>query len=88
MKKQKLLSTKELARKALTNRPRAKPAKGYVHLATIKPGELFETEFGTRGILLECDVNAKVLIDMNKTTISAYTEVKVIRAEQLRKLNK
>jgi hypothetical protein len=51
-----------------------------VYLATIKPGELFETEFGTRGILLECDVNAKVLIDMNKTTISAYTAVKIIRA--------
>ena len=62
------------------DRPRAKPPKGYVYLATIKPGELFETEFGTRGILLECDVNAKVLIDMNKTTISKYTEVKVIRA--------
>ena len=57
-----------------------KPAKGYVYLATINPGQLFETEFGLRGILLECDVNAKVLIDMNKTTISANTEVKIIRA--------
>ena len=57
-----------------------KPAKGYVYLAKIKPGQLFETEFGIRGILLECDVNAKVLIDMNKTTISANTEVKIIRA--------
>jgi hypothetical protein len=51
-----------------------------VYLAKIKPGELFETEFGLRGILLECDVNAKVLIDMNETTISANTEVKIIRA--------
>jgi len=51
-----------------------------VYLAKIKPGELFETQDGTRGILLECDVNAKVLIDMVKTTISANTEVKVIRA--------
>ncbi len=51
-----------------------------MYLAKIKPGELFETQDGTRGILLECDVNAKVLIDMVKTTISANTEVKVIRA--------
>ena len=62
------------------DRPRASPQKGYVYLATIEPGELFETEFGLRGILIECDVNAKVLIDMNQTTISAYTEVKIIRA--------
>ena len=62
------------------DRPRANPPKGYVYLATIEPGELFETEFGLRGILIECDVNAKVLIDMNKTTISAYTVVKIIRA--------
>ena len=46
----------------------------------IEPGELFETEFGLRGILLECNVNAKVLIDMVKTTISASTQVKIIRA--------
>ena len=62
------------------DRPRDKPPKGYVYLATIEPGELFETEFGLRGILLKCDVNAKVLIDMNQTTISAYTAVKIIRA--------
>ena len=64
----------------MKNKPEWKPAKGYVYLAKIKPGQLFETEFGLRGILLECDVNAKVLIDMNKTTISANTEVKIIRA--------
>ena len=62
------------------DRPRANPPKGYVYLVTIEPGQLFETEFGLRGILIECDVNAKVLIDMNQTTISAYTEVKIIRA--------
>ena len=51
-----------------------------MYLATIEPGQIFETEYGLRGILLECNVNAKVLIDMNQTTISAYTEVKIIRA--------
>jgi len=51
-----------------------------VYLAKIKPGELFKTEFGIRGILLECDVNAKVLINMEKITISSNTEVKIIRA--------
>ena len=71
---------KKLAKEALKNKPKGKPAKGYVYLAKIKPGELFETEFGIRGILLKCDVNAKVLIDMNETTISANTEVKIIRA--------
>ena len=71
---------KKLAKAALKNKPKWKPAKGYVYLAKIKPGELFETQDGTRGILLECNVNAKVLIDMVKTTISANTEVKIIRA--------
>ena len=80
MKNIKQSQIKKLAKAALKNKMKWKPAKGYVYLATIKPGQLFETEFGLRGILLECDVNAKVLIDMNKTTISANTEVKIIRA--------
>ena len=80
MKNIKQSQIKKLAKEALKNKPKWKPAKGYVYLAKIKPGELFETEFGIRGILLECDVNAKVLIDMNETTISANTEVKIIRA--------
>ena len=80
MKNIKQSQIKKLAKKALKNKPKWKPAKGYVYLAKIKPGQLFETEFGIKGILLECDVNAKVLIDMNETTISANTEVKIIRA--------
>ena len=77
---EKQISTKKLAKKALKNKPKWKTSKGYVYLSSVNPGQLFETEFGLKGILLECDVNAKVLIDMVKTTISSNTEVKIIRA--------
>ena len=58
-----------------------------MYLAKIEPGELFETSDGTRGILLECNVNASVVITkhptndnyyLGKKLISANTEVKII----------
>ena len=51
-----------------------------MYLATINEGELFETEFNKRGVLIEKRVNAKVVwVDnMEKTSISMNTEVKQI----------
>ena len=59
----KQLTTKELVRKALRNKPKWKPAKGYVHLAKIKKGGTFLTEFGTSGIHLETSpTSSKVIV--------------------------
>ena len=79
-KKGKQLSTKKLLKAALTKKPKWKPSKGYVYLATINEGELFETEFNKRGVLIEKSVNAKVVWtdNMEKTSISMNTEVKVV----------
>ena len=67
MKKQrqtrkKNISTKLLAKRALKNKPTWKPAKWYKYLKDLKLGSVFVTESGTRGVLIGCDVNAKVII--------------------------
>lgn len=87
--KNKLKKIKKMSEKALKDKPEWKPAKGYKYIRDIEVGNLFETEFGMRGILLECETNAKVLIthvvehrednlsmSMGKMIISATTEVK------------
>ena len=66
---------------------KAKPAHGYKWLKDIPVGSMFETASGTRGILLDCEVNARVIITqtnvkenpesyMGKKIISSTTEVK------------
>jgi hypothetical protein len=71
---------KKLAEKALKDKPIWEPAKGHVFLKELKPGTMFKTD-SLKGILLECNTNAKVVImesssDMlGKTIIGAETEV-------------
>ena len=78
------LATKRLVAKALKDKPKWKPAKGYKYLEDLKEGSLFVTENGTRGVLIECSTNARVIItechsdDLGKKIIAAKTEVKEI----------
>tara|TARA_R100000734_G_C3315926_1_gene108154 strand:+ start:1077 stop:1328 length:252 start_codon:yes stop_codon:yes gene_type:complete len=76
-----------LVKRALKNGFKAKPAHGYKWLKDIPVGSMFETASGTRGILLDCEVNARVIITqtnvkdnpesyMGKRIISDQTEVK------------
>ena len=71
---------KNLAAKALKDKPEWKPTKGYKYLEELEPGTMFSTG-SMNGILLECYTNAKVVIlesdsmSLGKTIISAKTEV-------------
>ena len=72
---------KNLAAKALKDKPIWKPSKGKVYLKSLNPGDFFTTH-SIVGVLLECDTNAKVVITdsesgqmSGKTIISADTEV-------------
>tara|TARA_A100001201_G_scaffold30860_1_gene33393 strand:- start:137 stop:388 length:252 start_codon:yes stop_codon:yes gene_type:complete len=76
-----------LVKRALKDGFKAKPANGYKWLKDIPVGSMFETASGTRGILLDCEVNARVIITqtnvkdnpesyMGKRIISDRTEVK------------
>ncbi len=71
---------KKLAEKALKDKPTCKPAKGHVYLKELKPGTAFKAG-SLKGILLECNTNAKVIITESKTDmigkiiIGAETEV-------------
>jgi hypothetical protein len=76
---------KKLVTKALKDKPKWKPAKGYKYLKDLKAGSLFVTGSGTRGVLIECDTNARVLItkcnnndELGRKIIAAKTEVKEI----------
>lgn len=81
----------KLTEKALKNKPELKPAKGFKYLKDLPIGSLFETYFGTRGILLSCETNARVLItnvlkrydelesSKGKAIIGSETEVKEIK---------
>ena len=86
--RKKNISTKLLAKRALKNGPKWKPAKGYKYLQDLDIGSVFETAGGMKGILIECEMNAKVIIIdvdvpdadkdyyLGKHTIGAQTEVK------------
>lgn len=93
-KKQKQKSTKELVRRALRNKPKWKPRKGYVYLATIKPEGMFRLSNGTEGIHLESSgSSSKVIVVscphanseedkryyLGMQKWSTYTEVKRIK---------
>ena len=78
-----------LAKRALKNGWKHKPAKGYKFLKDLPIGSMFKTSSGTKGILLDCQVNARVIITetnvkdspesyMGKRIISDTTEVKEI----------
>ena len=79
------LAIKRLVAKALKDKPKWKSAKGYKYLKDLKEGSLFVTQNGTRGVLLECEINARVIItkcndinELGKKIIAAETEVKEI----------
>ena len=57
-----------LVKRALKDGFKTKPAPGYKYLKDIPVGSLFETGSGERGILLDSEINAKVVI--------THTEVK------------
>tara|TARA_R110002051_G_scaffold141044_2_gene214078 strand:+ start:1117 stop:1371 length:255 start_codon:yes stop_codon:yes gene_type:complete len=71
---------KKLAEKALKDKPTWKPAKGHKYLKELDAGALFKTN-SMKGILLECNTNAKVIIlesnssTLGQTIIGAETEV-------------
>ena len=81
---------KRLVKKALNNGPKSNPVKGYKYLKDLKLGSLFETQSGVRGVLISCDINAKVIVTdvkcdeesrgyyLGKQTFAAQTEVKEI----------
>ena len=76
-----------LAKKALRNNFKTKPAPGWMYLKDLPIGKMFETPGGTRGVLIESEINAKVIIlsvdvpsedrsyYLGKQTISTETEV-------------
>ena len=79
-----------LVKRALKDGFKTKPAPGYKYLKDIPVGSLFETGSGERGILLDSDINARVVITetavkdypeyyLGKKIISNETEVKEIK---------
>ena len=88
-------ATRKLVAKALKDKPKHKPVKGYKYLENCKPGTIWTTQGGIKGVLVNCHTNANVIIfevppyvnteDANyylgKNVIAAKTEVKVIREE-------
>ena len=81
---------KRLVKKALKDKPKWKPAKGYIYLKDLKLGSLFETQSGTRGVLIDNDMSSKVIVTnvncaeedkeyyLGKHIFAACTEVKEI----------
>lgn len=80
-----------LVNKALKDKPKVLPAEGYKYLKDIEIGSLFETPSGTRGVLINAEINANVVITdvpsissedknyyLGKHIISSYTEVKEV----------
>ena len=84
------MKTSTLVKRALKDGWKSKPAKGYKYLKDLSVGALFETSSGTRGILLDSDINARVIITetrikdsqeyyLGKKIIANDTEVKEIK---------
>ena len=81
---------KRLVKKALKDKPKWKPAKGYIYLKNLKLGSLFETQSGTRGVLIDNDTSFIVIVTnvncanedkeyyLGKHIFAACTEVKEI----------
>ena len=94
MAQRKPLTTRRIATlvsKALKNKFKVKPAKGYKYLKDLEVGSLFETSSGMRGVLINAEINANVVITnvpnisnedknyyLGKQIISSHTEVKEV----------
>ena len=85
------MKNKRLLNKALKNSFKIKPSKGYKFLENLSPGAVFITSTKMKGVLLECETNAKVIIMevpntspedrsyyLGKQIIGAKTEVKEV----------
>ena len=64
------MKTSTLVKRALKNGFKSKPPKGYKYLKELPVGSLLETSIGTRGILLDSDINARVVI--TETAVKDY----------------
>ena len=84
-------SIAKLVNKALLDKPNWQPQKGYKYLKDLDVGTLFKTSSGTKGVLINKEINASVIItdapnvakeDKNyyigKHIISVHTEVKTM----------
>ena len=63
---------------------KTKPAPGLMYLKDIPIGKMFETPGGTRGVLIECEINAKVVIlsvDVPDEDRNYYLGKQIIAAE-------
>ena len=83
----------KLATKALKNKFKVKPQRGYKYLKDLEIGKKFKTPTGMIGVLLDVNTNAKVRITevpsiveeedkgyyLGRKTISSDTEVKEIK---------
>ena len=84
MGRRKIPQSVVLATKALKNGPKWKPAKGYKYLKDLEPGTMFMTSGGMKGILLEAEANAKVIImdvDVHPTNIDYYLGKQIIASK-------
>ena len=73
-----------LKKKALKDNFKTKPAPGLMYLKDIQIGKMFETPGGTRGVLIECEINAKVVIlsvDVPDEDRNYYLGKQIIAAE-------
>ena len=73
-----------LKKKALKDNFKTKPAPGLMYLKDIPIGTMFETPGGTRGVLIECEINAKVVIlsvDVPDEDRNYYLGKQIIAAE-------
>ena len=78
------MKIKTLVKRALKNGYKSKPSKGMMYLKDLPIGKMFETESGTRGVLIECDVNARVIIlssNLNDDDSSYHLGKKIIAAK-------
>jgi len=84
------MKTSTLVKRALKDGFKNKPSKGYKFLKELPIGSLFETSSGTKGILVDSEINARVIITetpvkenpesyLGKKLISNETEVKEIK---------
>ena len=56
------MKIKTLVKRALKDGFKGKPAKGYKYLKELENGSLFKTSSGSKGILLDSNINARVII--------------------------
>ena len=75
---------KKLVNKALADGPKMKPSKGMKYLKDVPVGGMFETNSGMRGVLIELNANAKVVIlnvNVSDEDKQYYTGKQIISAD-------